>query len=114
MRQQDVTNPHFAFPMTLLPSGHVRMNEQNSNDEVMDCIKMILSFPIGSRVEVPGFGVPNIAFKEATVDVSAMLRQVLTDWEPRADLIFSDDVTQGDALIREILIMMKGKGDADS
>lgn len=114
MRQNDVTAPHFAVPMTLLPDGTVKVTEQNSDDEIMDCIKTILAYPIGSRVEAPEFGVPGMAFLEINQDIPNRIRQVLANWEPRADLVFSDDVTQGDDLIREILIKVKGKGDGDS
>lgn len=77
-----VAIPHFAFPF-LIVNGSVVVNEQDSTDDVLACVALIASFPIGSRVEKPAFGVPDQTFAQGGAD-AAVVAAAINRWEPRA------------------------------
>lgn len=75
--------PHFALPLRLDGIGRLATIEQDSADEIAQCVAVILATPEGSRVEVPDFGIPRLEFNlPDTADIIAAVQE----WEPRADL----------------------------
>jgi phage baseplate assembly protein W len=75
--------PHFALPFRFV-DGRAVVNEQDSYEDVRDCVRAIVSFPQGSRIELPEFGIPDQTFRENGVD-AASVRAAVQRWEPRAD-----------------------------
>lgn len=75
--------PHFALPFRLTPGGRVATTEQDSVDEIADCTAVILSYPLGSRPELPDFGVAEQAFTQGGPDLDE-IRAALDAYEPRA------------------------------
>lgn len=73
--------PHFALPFRFV-NGRAVVNEQDSPDDVADCVVAIVSCPLGSRVEAPDFGAPDQTFAQ-TVD-RQQLAAAIRHWEPRA------------------------------
>jgi len=57
--------------------------EQDTDTDVESCIVAVLSYPKGWRFDSPGFGRPDVTFKQGGVDVAALTRAV-NDSEPRA------------------------------
>lgn len=74
--------PHFALPFRFV-GGHAAVNEQDSVDDVEACVLAVASYPVGSRIEKPEFGVPDQTFRQGGVDVTA-LEAAVNRWEPRA------------------------------
>lgn len=74
--------PHLAFPLRYR-DGKVAVNEQDSYEDVRDCVAAIASFTIGSRIEMLDFGIPEQAFRERGADPVAV-RAAVERWEPRA------------------------------
>lgn len=74
--------PHFALPFRVA-GGTVVVNEQDSADEIADCVLAIASYTIGSRPEKPDFGVEDQAFRQGGADAAA-LAAAIDRWEPRA------------------------------
>jgi phage baseplate assembly protein W len=82
--------PHFALPLRLDAAGRLAVLEQDSADEIAQCVAVVMATPEGSRIEVPEFGVPRYEFRTPN---AADIIAAVTEWEPRADLDI--DVVQG-------------------
>jgi phage baseplate assembly protein W len=76
--------PHIAVPMRLVGIGYAVV-EQDTTEEVAGCVKVIASFPLGSRDEAPEFGVRPMEFRATPLDVTD-LTQACEQYEPRARL----------------------------
>lgn len=99
--------PHLAFPFTIGEDGTAEVVEQDSLDEVAQCVQVLLSTPQGSRVVVPSYGVPDPTFvglDEATVE------QAVSDWEPRAEVAVS--IGQPPANAVSVTVAVATQGDA--
>lgn len=76
--------PHFSFPFRRLANGKtLAVVEQDTDDEVMDCVEVFLSTEQGERVELPDYGLPDQVFREGGVDMEQVHSQIEV-WEPRA------------------------------
>lgn len=73
-----IKTPKLAFPFQ-----RGSYHEQGSDDEIFDCIEVLLSTELGEREEVPDYGVPDQAFRQNGADIGAIL-EVVDEWEPRA------------------------------
>lgn len=78
-----LTPLHLALPLRVTGTGGFAVVEQDSPSEVAQNVAVILSTPLGSRVEVPEFGSPRPEF--VGPDSAGMVAAV-EEWEPRADL----------------------------
>jgi phage baseplate assembly protein W len=78
--------PHLAVPFRLGGSGRFAVVEQDSPDELVQCVAVCLATPEGSRAEVPDFGSPRFEFD--LPDPNDVIAAV-TEWEPRVDLSVS-------------------------
>lgn len=108
IRQKDVQTPHFTVPFKFGGgNGCAFVNEQDTSDDYVDCIKAILAFPIGSREDLPGFGRPDIVFRELHRDTASKLVGSIIQWEPRVD-IDGDLKDVFDELIQQIVINVRG------
>jgi phage baseplate assembly protein W len=74
--------PHFSLPFRFV-GGRAAVNEQDSPDDVADCMLAIASYPIGTRVEKPTFGIPDDTFRQKGIDPAA-LAAAINAWEKRA------------------------------
>lgn len=96
----DVDVPHFSFPFRLGNNGKFAVVEQDSSDEIADCVQVLLSTPSGSRAELPEYGIDDPTFTQS-IDVQGILAAI-DDWEPRAQVDVGVEVDSGDDLIRHI------------
>lgn len=79
-----VDTPKIAFGFRLQSDGaRIAVHEQDSNDEIMDCVEVLLSTELGERQDVPDYGIPDMAFRQNGVDENA-LTAALSKWEDRA------------------------------
>lgn len=75
--------PHFDRPFRLSGSRFAVV-EQDSDAELTNAAWAIASTEIGSRDEMPDFGVPDLAFRDGAVVTGAIVAAV-REWEPRLD-----------------------------
>lgn len=75
--------PHFALPFRLDPTGRFATVEQDSPEELAQCVAVCLTTPQGSRVEVPDYGSPRTDFH---VPPPESIVDAVHEWEPRVDL----------------------------
>jgi phage baseplate assembly protein W len=88
--------PHLAFPLRLAEDGGFAVVEQDTLEDVRQCVHVVLVTPRGSRPLAPNVGIEDPAFM-AGVD-AAELQAALEgdDGEPRARVtIEADPVSAG-------------------
>lgn len=96
--------PHFALPFRFGPQAAV--SEQDSIDEIADCALAIVLCPVGFRVELPTFGLPDSVFASPRVDVEAM-RTAIDSWEPRAQTVLDERLDVLDELIAHVQVLVQ-------
>nr|QNO51317.1 hypothetical protein HDBBLJII_00014 [Methanosarcinales archaeon ANME-1 ERB6] len=81
----------WRFPVNVTPAGKIMMSEHE--EDIKEAIWLILSTSKGERVMRPDFGCGIYEFVFATINtttiglIEASVREALTLWEPRIELI---------------------------
>jgi phage baseplate assembly protein W len=81
----------WKFPVNVTPAGQILMSEHE--EDIKEAIWLILSTSKGERVMRPDFGCGIYEFVFATINtatvgmIEASVREALTLWEPRIELI---------------------------
>ena len=93
--------PHFDTPLRFTGSDFAVV-EQDSTEEIADCVEACLRTPVGSRIDEPEYGAPDEMFSQLGPNPSAepYLAAVERD-EPRADLLGEAEI---EAMTKRILI----------
>lgn len=76
----DITNPHFRVPFFVGKS--VAAVEQDSDEEVRQCVEAVVRTEVGTRIERPEFGIFDPTFQEFPGGVDEIAAAV-EEWEPR-------------------------------
>ena len=107
MRKSSVTTPKLAFPFELSSTGRfAKVVEQDSDEEILNCVEVLLLTHVGTREEVPDYGIADYAFRQGGVDIAA-LRAAIHMWEPRAEIdILAGDI---DGLVQRVRIHYQGR-----
>lgn len=82
--------PHFSLPFRIVGAA-AAVSEQDSVEEIVDCVQAIARCPQGHRVELPDFGVPDQTFRQGGADTT-LVQAALARWEPRASAIATAEV----------------------
>lgn len=81
--------PKLKVPFEINPvTSRAELVEQDSLDEVSQCVTAIAATEIGSREEDPEFGIPDLTFTQNGPDPAA-IREAVEEYEPRAE-VFTD------------------------
>jgi hypothetical protein len=79
--------PHFSLPFRFEWRGGrlvVPVTEQDSPDEIADCVELALRYEQGDRRSMPGYGRPRtLAFTTDDELARAQIQQTIDDAEPR-------------------------------
>ena len=81
----------WKFPVNVTPAGEIGMSEHE--EDIKEAIWIVLSTSKGERVMRPDFGCGIYEFVFATINTATMamieasVREALTFWEPRIELI---------------------------
>lgn len=94
--------PHFALPFRIEASGAAAVIEQDSLDEISQCVRVLVSTRLGERIEVPAYGVRDLVF--ATDPSTAQMVGAITRWEPRALVALEAGPDSLDELVANIRI----------
>lgn len=93
--------PHFSLPFRFSgPAAAV--NEQDSLDEIGDCVLAVLVCPEGFRIELPSFGLLDQAFAIPGPSL-AEIRDAVATWERRAQQTLSQYPDTFDELTAHVL-----------
>lgn len=93
---------HFSYPFRVADDGSIATMTQDTIEDVAQCVMVITRTPIGSRTELPQFGIPRLEFTSPLP-----LLQLLTAiylWEPRAATLIRERIESGDDLARDLWI----------
>jgi len=102
--------PHFSLPFRFA-SPQAAVTEQDSLDEIADCVFAILLCPAGFRVELPAFGLPDPTFAMTAPDLDE-IRTVIDQWEPRAAVLLSERPDLLDVLIARVEVLVQIRSEA--
>jgi phage baseplate assembly protein W len=104
-----IRTPHFRVPFNVV-GGRVDVVEQDSEEDIRQCVISALSTPLGSLIDLPEFGVPHDAFKQQTPAPSADAYLTAVErCEPRARLV--GDVTFEELVEHVVLSPARGATD---
>jgi phage baseplate assembly protein W len=59
-----MATPHLSWPLRLANTGHLATVEQDSVDDVAECVEVVLRTRPGELDFHPRFGSPDLAFRE--------------------------------------------------
>lgn len=105
-RQKDVATPHLRLPFQFSNhKGAALVNEQDSAEDILDCVKAIVAFQIGSRHDLPEFGIPELPFQMYTEEVIDELRRHIEEWEDRAPIDVDGSFELNDEALWKVLTM---------
>lgn len=76
------TIPHLRIPFQVTSDGSVAVLEQDTIDDVGQCVQVLLTTVRGERDELPTYGIPDQAFV-VEMDHQTILN-LAAQWEPRA------------------------------
>lgn len=95
--------PHFALPFSWAATGHAAEVEQDSQEDVANCLAALVLCPLGWRPELVEYGTPEQTFLLDLQDEE--LASAITRWEPRAqfELQESEVVELVDRLLRVLM-----------
>jgi phage baseplate assembly protein W len=102
--------PHFSLPFRFA-TPYAATTEQDSLDEIADCVYAILVCPAGFRVELPAFGLPDPTFAMPAPDLDVM-RDVVETWEPRAAVLLAENPDVVDELIANVEVQVNVRSEA--
>lgn len=95
-----MATPHLKIPFQVGTDHAVMTVEQDTIDEIAQCVSVLLLTTVGERLEVPDYGIPDITFN--TTLPLATIRTAIERWEPRATAMVTDEVDSLDELLRHI------------
>jgi hypothetical protein len=102
--------PHFSLPFRFV-NPQAATTEQDSLDEVADCVFAILTCPVGFRVESPSFGLPDPTFSMPAPDLDE-IRSVIEQWDDRAAVVLAEQPDLFDALIAHVIATVSVRSEA--
>lgn len=98
--------PHFKFPFQLTAAGdRIQVTEQDTDDEILDCIEVLLSTTQGERLELPEYGIRDQTFRQNGVEVSHILQQIRR-FEERADVVLDAETIED--LVQRVSVRYRG------
>jgi len=74
---------HFVIPFQYDATGAAAVVEQDTIGELSQCVRVLLSTPLGTRIEQFDYGIPDVTFTSES-RVIAQIQAALARWEPRA------------------------------
>lgn len=99
--------PHLSLPFRFESDNtgilHAAVNEQDSPEDIADCVQAILLCPLGFRLELPDFGVRDQTFGSPGANIDD-LQEAIALYEPRADALIEEDPSQLDRLIDNVSV----------
>jgi hypothetical protein len=81
--------PHIASPFAFGPAG-VSTTEQDSIEEIQDCVENIVRFRKGWREDLPDFGIPDLSFLQKPINTKPIF-DAIAEYEPRAVPIIASE-----------------------
>ena len=100
-----------ALPLRLA-GNRLAAVEQDSPEEIAQCVEVVCRYPRGLRPELPDFGSPDLAFREVPVGTDE-LAAAIERWEPRANALLEEDPDLFAQAISVLGVSVRGGGSGD-
>jgi hypothetical protein len=100
--------PHFSFPFNIAGNKVVE-SEQDSLDDVTNCVRAIILTPEDFRTDIDDFGVNDMTFENHPLPSEGILQDIVLQ-EPRAALLVDARPSIIDELIAEVTIEVSPGG----
>lgn len=98
--------PHFKLPLQVGRRNALETVEQDTLDEIAQCVEVLLSTVVEERIELPDYGIPDLAF---TVGLPIHeLETRIEEWEPRATAVLAENPDLLDELVRQLQVKVTG------
>jgi phage baseplate assembly protein W len=89
---------HFDYPFKFSPyTLHAAEVQQDSLDDIANCVQVALATELGFRVEVPSFGVPDQTFLLAPMTLETLIQSV-SNWESRVNILLAQIAVPNDPI----------------
>ena len=90
------TNPHFSLPFrfNFQRGGRlgIAVTEQDTTDEIADCVELCVRTYQGQRPTLPGFGRPQMLLFTTQRELArSLLQQAIDEAEPRVEALIQKD-----------------------
>lgn len=95
---------HISFPFRWGADGHAAELEQDTEDEIVNCIDLIASVSVGSLQDQPDFGITDPTF--VVRPDAILIKHEIETWETRATVTidFTNSGQDGSELDMEISV----------
>jgi phage baseplate assembly protein W len=97
--------PHFAIPFRVDASGSAAVLDQDTFEEIAQCVGVLFSTTRGERIELPEYGIPDQVFLPENLVDTSELAAAIGKWEPRATALVHS--TAIDETLRHILVELE-------
>jgi len=101
-----VVIPHLSNVLSLSPDGSFAFIQQDTTDDITQCVELISSTPMGQRTMVPSLGVPDPTF-QYPVDKNQILQNIAT-FEPRASASVTISYIEGQTNVQIAVAPVQG------
>lgn len=102
--------PHIAYPFRWGPHGNAVELEQDTLDEITNCVEVVVRTDIGALPDLPEMGITDPTFKRIT-NVNQLSREINT-WEPRANVQITTHIDSIDQLVEVVQLQVSTRGQA--
>ena len=97
--------PHIEWPFRIV-DGVLQTVEQDSTEEINQCVEAVLNTPLGSRIDAPDYGVPDETFSQLSADeAAAVYLDAIDAAEPRARVLGEARVVE---MAKQVVIEIQG------
>jgi phage baseplate assembly protein W len=104
--------PHLSMPMRVIGDSYETV-QQDTDAEASQCVRNILSFGKGDRIEDLDFGIDDPTFQTQPIDIDDIARAI-SEYEPRVDAeIETEDLPDGQTSVR-VYVSLPDSGDDSS
>jgi hypothetical protein len=100
--------PHFDFPLRLFGSN-MATTEQDSIDDIANCVEVICLTPHGWFPELPDFGLTDPTFNLQPLDPHDIVEEI-SEQEPRAEVLVETAPDKLDNLIARVQVEVQRRG----
>ena len=91
--------PHFDLPFRFTDSAAIV--DQDTEDDVYNCVLASLLHHYGQRPEAPAFGAGDLTFRQQPIDVTQIIEKIVAD-EPRAAIFINQNPNLFDSMIANL------------
>lgn len=82
-------------------NGNANVVDQDTLDDVANCVQAILATELGERLDKPNFGIPDQVFELQPLDLETLI-QMVESQEPRAQILMTQITDSQDIMIDRI------------